>query len=384
MEKDQVTQEAERHDSASMTHDPSPIIHDLLPVNLDEYERAASSLVPKASFDFIAGGSGDEVTLRANRDGFAHWRLLPRSLSGVEAPSLTTSVLGQEIALPVIVSPMGLHCLAHPQGELASAAAAQRVGTVFCLGVAASQSIEAVAAVAGAWWFQLYLLVDRSLTIEHIRRAEDAGASAIVLTVDVAVRGRREHNERNQFEMPAGITMPNLIPRDASGLVHAYADLTNWDKAISWRDLDWLVNATSLPVVVKGILSPADALLAVEHGAKGIVVSNHGGRQLDSAVAPIDALPAIAAAVDGRAELYLDGGVRRGTDILKALAFGARAVMIGRPVLYGLAVDGEEGAVRVFDLLRQELITDLILSGVGDVRAVPRDLVVPAGPLPIP
>jgi 4-hydroxymandelate oxidase len=349
-------------------------------LNLAEYERAAAAVVPKPSFDFIAGGSGDEVTLRANRAGFGAWRLLPRAFSGVESPSLFTTVLGHEVSLPILVSPMGLHRLAHAQGELASAAAAQRVGTVYSLGIAASCVIEEVAAVAGLWWFQLYLLVDRHLSLEHVKRAEEAGATAIVLTVDVAVRGHREHNERNQFEMPEGVTMPNLIPRSDAGATHTYASLTNWDKAITWRDLEWLVEATTLPVVVKGILSPADALLAVEHGAKGIVVSNHGGRQLDSAVASIDALPAIAAAVGDRGELYLDGGIRRGTDVVKALALGAHAVMIGRPVLFGLAVDGEDGVVRVFDLLRQELVTDLILCGVADVRSVPTSLVVPAGP----
>jgi 4-hydroxymandelate oxidase len=174
--------------------------------------------------------------------------------------------------------------------------------------------------------------------------------------------------------------MPNLLPPGHKGEIPSYALFTVWDKAITWRDLDWLVGATRLPVVVKGVLSPVDAVLAAEHGARGIIVSNHGGRQLDSAVASIDALPAVAAAIGDRVEILLDGGVRRGTDVIKALALGARAVMIGRPVMYGLAASGEEGVVRIFDLLRQELVTDLILSGVSDITSLPPGLVVPDGP----
>lgn len=351
-----------------------------LPVNLLEYEAIARGVMPRPLFDFVAGGSQDEVSLRANRESFARWRLLPRVLSGVEVPSLATTVLGEHVSMPVLVSPMGLHRLAHPDGELASAAGAQRAGTVFTLGVAASTAIEEVAAVAGSWWFQLYLLVDRGLSLEHVRRAEEAGASAIVLTVDVAVRGRREADERNRFAMPPGVTMPNLLPRDHAGESLTYTVLTAWDKAITWRDLEWLVNETRLPVIVKGILAPEDAHLAMEHGAKGVIVSNHGGRQLDSSLASLDALPAVAAVVGDRGEVLLDGGVRRGVDVIKALALGARAVMIGRPVMYGLAADGEEGVVRIFDLLRQELIIDLILCGVADITSICAELVVPDAP----
>jgi 4-hydroxymandelate oxidase len=240
--------------------------------------------------------------------------------------------------------------------------------------------MEEVAPVAGTWWFQLYLLVDRGRSLEHVRRAELAGASAIILTVDVTVRGRREADERNRFGLPPGMSMPNLLPMNFEGELPSYAELTAWDKAISWRDLEWLAGATRLPVIVKGILSPQDALLATEHGAKAIVVSNHGGRQLDSAVAALDALPAVAASVGDRAEVLLDGGVRRGTDVIKALALGARAVTIGRPILYGLAADGEDGVVRVFDLLRQELTIDMILCGLSDITSIPHGLVVADGP----
>lgn len=346
-------------------------------VNVLEYEAAARTRIPKPLFDFIAGGSEDESSLRGNRAAFDRWRLLPRVLSGVDSPLLSTTVLGHQVSLPVLVSPMGLHRLAHPGGELASATAAQRAGTIFTLSVAASTAMEDVAAVAGIWWFQLYLLVDRERSLEHIKRAEDAGASAIVLTVDVPVRGRRESDERNRFEMPAGVTMPNLLPRDYVGEPISYKTLTAWDKTISWQDVDWLARATELPIILKGILSPADARLAADAGAKGIIVSNHGGRQLDSAIASLDALPAIVEAAGDRVEIYLDGGVRRGTDVLKALALGARAVMLGRPVLYGLAVAGEEGVLRVLDLLRHELSVDMVLCGVSELGALNEDLIVP-------
>jgi 4-hydroxymandelate oxidase len=351
------------------------------PVNLHEYAEAARERLSPMTYGFISGGAEDEVTLRANRSGFERWRLLPRALTGVDSPVLATTVQGHEISMPVMIAPMGLHCLAHPDGELASAAAAQTAGTIFSLGVAASRAIEEVAPVAGIWWFQIYLLADRALTLEIVKRAENAGASAIVLTVDVAVRGRREADERNRFEIPPEVTMPHLRVRVAGDDEHpSYFTLTVWDKAISWRDVDWLVSQTSLPVIVKGILSPEDATLAVEHGAKGVIVSNHGGRQLDSAVASIDALPAVAGVIADRAEVYLDGGVRRGTDVLKAVALGARAVFVGRPVLYGLALDGEAGVRRMLDLLRQELIIDMILCGAGEIAKLSRGLVVPDGP----
>lgn len=350
-------------------------------VNLHEYAEAARERLSPMTFGFISGGAEDEVTLRGNRSAYERWRLLPRALSGVAQPSLATTVLGSEISMPVMIAPMGLHCLAHPDGELATAAAAQTAGTVFGLSVAASRSIEDVAVVAGSWWFQIYLLADRVLTLDLVRRAESAGASAIVMTVDVAVRGRREADERNRFEIPPEITMPNLRVRRGGDDEHpSYFTLTAWDPAITWRDLEWLVGETSLPVIVKGVLSPLDAVMAIEHGARGVIVSNHGGRQLDSAVASLDALPAVADAVNGRAEVYLDGGVRRGTDVIKALALGARAVCVGRPVLYGLAVDGEAGVRRVLDLLRQELVTDMILAGVEDITRLPSGLVVPDGP----
>ena len=252
------------------------------------------------------------------------------------------------------------------------------------LSLAASTTIEDVAAVAGPWWFQHYLLPDRGRTRDVVARAEAAGASALVVTVDVPARGRREDNVRHDFTLPDGVTMHNLLPSDGvagDGPVPTYADLATWQSDIGWADVDWLASLTRLPLVVKGILAREDARAAFAHGARAIVVSNHGGRQLDSAVASLDALPAIAAAVDGQGELLLDGGIRRGTDIIKALALGARAVLLGRPFLYGLAAGGATGALHVLELLRAELALDLLLCGRARVGEVDRSLVVPAGPL---
>ena len=255
------------------------------PVNLLEYEEAARALLPQSQFDFIARGAEDEVTLRSNREGYARWRFSLACSPAWSAPCCAQRCWAPRSACRCSISPMGLHALAHERGEIATATAAQRAGTIFTLGVAAGHTIEDVAAVAGAWWFQIYLMKDRSRSAEHIRRAEAAGASAIVLTVDVPVRGNRESDTRNQFDLPAGSNMPNVafehLPDDA----HRYSALAAWDRDISWADLDWMRGLTDLPILIKGVLAPDDAKLAVEHGAAGVIVSNHGGRQLDSAIA---------------------------------------------------------------------------------------------------
>lgn len=344
-----------------------------LPLNLHEYEAAARAVLRPAVFDMVAAGSDDEVTLRENRTAFDRWRLLPRMWRGITQPDLATSVLGQDVSFPVLLAPTALHRLLHSAGELASARAARRAGTIFTLGTCASCTIEDVAREAGNWWFQLYLFPDRAIARDLVQRAEARGASALVVTVDSPVLGRHEVNLRNNFVDPEGITFANVAPEALGGAVH--------DPAQSWQDLEWLAALTDLPLVLKGILDPDDARRAFECGARAVVVSNHGGRQLDSAVASLDALPAVAEVAAGRGEVLIDGGFRRGTDVLKALALGARAVLLGRPFLWGLAVDGEEGVLRVLELLRAELARDLMLSGRAGVAEVDRSLVVPVGPL---
>jgi 4-hydroxymandelate oxidase len=351
------------------------------PLNLTEYEEAASALLPRMAFDYIARGSGDEVTLRANREAFSRWSILPRVLRGVTSPDLHATVLGRRIDLPVLLAPVGFHRLVHDEGEKASARAARVAGTIFIASTGSTCAMEEVAPQAGPWWFQLYVFRDRDITRELVRRAERLGAEALVVTVDTPVAGRREADERNRFALPEGVTWANFtdvgpefmteIPEGSS--LTAYI-AGSFESALSWADFDWLVSITSLPLILKGILHPDDARMAVEHGARGIVVSNHGGRQLDSAIASLDAFPAVAEAVGDRAEVLLDGGVRRGTDVIKALALGAKAVLIGRPYIWGLAVAGEDGVRRVLDLLATELVRDLTLCGIGSIQEMDTSL----------
>jgi 4-hydroxymandelate oxidase len=357
-----------------------------LPLNLHEYEAAARDLLPPMVWEYVAGGSGDQVTLRGNRAAFDRWRLLPRVLRGLREVSTATTILGQPIALPVLIAPSGRHRLCHGEGERATARAARAAGTIYSLSTAATLAIEEVAPEAGPWWFQLYVYRDRGLTRDLVLRAAAAGASALVVTVDVPMRGRREAEERTRFAMPPGVATALLaapegtpVPAGTTGTAVAAEVNAVFEPALNWHDLDWLASLSPLPILLKGVLHPADAAMAIECGARAILVSNHGGRQLDSAVAALDALPAVVEAVADRAEVMVDGGVRRGTDILKALALGARAVLIGRPVHWGLAVGGEAGVRHVLELLRAELNLDLMLCGLASPLEVDGSLIVPAG-----
>lgn len=358
------------------------------PLNLHEYEEAARALLPQSAFDYIHGGSGDEVTLRANRRAFDRWRLLPRVLSGNGEPSTETTVLGRRISLPVMIAPVGFHRLVHPEGELATARAADRAGTMYVCSTAATYPLEDIGAHAGQWWFQLYIFQDRAITIDLVQRAAAAGASALVVTVDTPVLGRREADERNRFSLPEGVGWANLMgttfaEMHAAGSGSGLAAYTSasFDRMVSWKDIEWLRDLTDLPLILKGILAPDDARQAFDLGSRAIVVSNHGGRQLDCAVASLDALPAVVDAVGGRGEVYLDGGVRRGTDVLRVLALGARAVLLGRPILWSLAVNGEAGVLQLLELLQTELARDMALCGCANVGDITRALVVPSGPL---
>ena len=333
-------------------------------------ELARRRLSP-AVFDYFAGGADDEVTARANEDAFARLRLLPRVLRGGGARHLATTVAGTPSAVPVFVAPTAFHRLAHPDGEVATARAAAAVGTVMVVSMAATVAVEDIAATGATLWFQLYLQSDRGFTEAVVKRAEAAGCRALVVTVDSPVFGHHTRDLRNGFtDLPPGFACENM--RDADGRVR---DI-EFAPGLGWADLDWLRSVTGLPVVVKGVLHPADAHLAVEHGVAAIMVSNHGGRQLDTAVATVEALPAIADAVAGRVPLVLDGGVRRGTDVVKACALGASAVAVGRPVVWGLAAGGAVGAEQVLAALRDELDRALALCGADSVAELTRDLVV--------
>ncbi len=355
------------------------------PVNLFDLEAAARARLPREAWDYYASGADDEVTLRANRAAFERVSIAYRVLVDVARRDLATTVLGQPVALPVLVAPTAFQQLADPEGERATARAAGAAGTVMILSTLSNTPVEeVVAAATGPVWFQLYVYRDRQATAGLVRRAEAAGCRALVLTVDAPLLGRRERDIRNRFQLPPGLKVANLLPEGYgdlpaaadSGLAAYVAALL--DPSLSWRDVAWLRSITRLPLLIKGIVRPDDALRAADAGAAGLVVSNHGGRQLDTAPATLDVLPEIADALAARGhrlEVLLDGGVRRGTDVLKALALGARAVLVGRPILWGLATGGAAGAEQVLRLLRDELDLALALAGAPTLADVTRDLV---------
>ncbi|GIJ11890.1 alpha-hydroxy acid oxidase [Micromonospora andamanensis] len=339
-------------------------------LNLADVADGARRRLDPVHWDFFAGGAGDERTLRANEEAFTRHRILPRILRGAQVRDLRISLLGCRLAMPVLIAPTAFHRLAHPEGEVATAHAAAEAGTIMVVSMAATRPLEEIAAVGGPLWFQLYPQSDLGFTSALVRRAEAAGCRALVVTVDSPVFGRRERDLRHRFvDLPPGLLCENM--RDPSGRVR---DI-EMDAGLDWPRIGWLRELTTLPILLKGVLHPADARLAVAHGVDGVVVSNHGGRQLDGAVATLDALPGIVAAVDGRLPVLLDGGIRRGTDVLVALALGATAVLVGRPVLWGLAVGGVAGVRHVLDLLRDDLDRALALAGVAGPGELSGDLV---------
>ena len=348
-------------------------------INVDDFEKAARERLDPGAYGYYAGGAGDESTLRANVEAFARWELRPRVLVDVSEVSTVTTVLGTEVALPLLVAPTAFHRLAHPEGEFATARAAAAAGTVMCLSTLSSVSpAELAAAAPGApQWFQLYCSRDRGFTKELVVAVAEAGLQALVVTVDVPVAGRRERDLHTGFALPDDLPVPNLPVALARADFHAALSAIV-DATLSWRDLEWLRSISPLPLVVKGVLTAEDALLAAEHGAAGIVVSNHGGRQLDGVPATLDVLPEVVEAVGERIEVLVDGGIRRGTDVLKALALGARAAMAGRAILWGLAVGGEEGVARVLELLHDEIASGLMLLGCPNPEDVSRAHLRPA------
>ncbi len=375
-------------------------------VNVEELRAAARRAVPRAIFDFADGGACDEVTLRRNLRDFERVALAPHVLADVSRLDPTTTVLGERVALPLLGSPTGLSGLVHPRGEVALARAVHAAGSVYVLSAMASHSIEEVARDApGPTWFQLYAWRDRGLVEEVVARAHLAGYRALVLTVDVPCSGRRERDLRNGFSIPPRLTLrscmegllrprwsaafmrdPRVVAASLEGRASVPGDAVRFseyingqfDPALQWRDLAWLRERWPGPLVVKGVLRAEDARTAVGLGADAVIVSNHGGRQLDHVPSALAALPAVVDAVGDDAELYLDGGVRRGADVLKALALGARACMTGRPLLYGLAAGGEAGAAHAMRLLADELRMAMALAGCPTVTAVDRSWVTSA------
>ena len=339
--------------------------------NLRQFESAARARLSSADYGYLAGGSWDEQTLADNEAAFARRRLLPRVLVDVSSVDLSTTMLGHKVAMPVGFAPLAQQGRANPDGELAPALVAAQAGLVYCLSTFANRSLEDVATAGpGPRWFQLYVQEERALSEAAVQRAVAAGYEAIVLTVDLSVPGYRERELRDPVTGRSPVPNAGTAASERGPYGHPL------DTSLQWSDLAWLRGLTDLPLVIKGILDPADAVRAVEHGAAGIVVSNHGGRQLDRAPASIDALEAVVQAVAGRAEVYLDSGVRRGIDVVTALALGARAVFIGRPYVFALAAGGQAGVARCIEILGVELRIAMTLLGAPTVADLTRDRVI--------
>jgi 4-hydroxymandelate oxidase len=362
---------------------PVPDARQDLRLSVEDFEAVARSKLPRMVYDYYAGAAGDEWTLAENRRAFDRWVLRPRVLNDVSNVSLETSLLGTPLAFPIALAPTAFQRLAHREGELATARAAASLGTLMVLSTISTTPLEDVAATGVTRWFQLYVMKDHAITESLLERAVAAGYGAVVVTVDTPWLGRRLRDERNEFSLPPGIGMANLrnvrMPKgDTSGSKLASFFATDHDAALSWKDLEWIRSKARVPLALKGVVTAEDARIACEHGVECIVVSNHGGRQLDGCIATLDALSEVVEAVDGRCEVLVDGGVRRGSDALKALALGAKAVLIGRPYLWGLAADGEAGVRRVLEMLRDELSLAMSLSGAPDIASIDRALVRPA------
>ena len=355
----------------------------MAPVCVEEFEALARAKMPRDVWDFFCGGNGAETSLHANRAAFDALRLRPRVLVDVSMCDPGSALLGTTLKVPFGVAPMAYHRLAHHEGELATARGAGSVGAFTVVSVFASQRFEDIARHASApLWLQTYWFRDRSVMTDVIGRAQAAGYRALVLSVDMPRMGRRLRDMRNGFTVDPEVRAVNVDAafmaashrREAGASALASHTAQALDPSITWDDLAWLRQSTSMPLVLKGILTADDAELALLHGAQAIVVSNHGGRQLDGAISALEALPEIVDAVQGRVPVLMDGGIRRGTDVLKALALGAQAVLVGRPVLWGLAAAGEHGVAQVLSLLRDELENAMALAGAPTLAAMGRSL----------
>ncbi|XP_065163524.1 2-Hydroxyacid oxidase 1 [Atheta coriaria] len=355
-------------------------------VCVDDFEVHARNILPKNALDYYKSGAGQETTLDNNRKAFSKLRLRPRCLTNVNSRDLTTTILGRKIAIPVGISPTAMQRMAHADGELANVKAAEKHNTVFILSTIATSSIEEVAAAAphAIKWFQLYIYNDREVTLGLIKRAEQAGFKALVLTVDTPFFGIRYADMRNKFTLPPHLKLANFQGEKASKINETkdgISGLNNYvnglfDASLTWKDVEWLMRVTKLPIVLKGILTKEDANMACDLGVAGIIVSNHGARQVDGTPASIEALPEIITEVEKsgkNVEVYLDGGIRDGTDVFKALALGAKMVFMGRPALWGLAHSGQKGVERILDILKMEFDSTMAVCGCSSAADITKD-----------
>lgn len=369
--------------------------------NIEDLRRLAFDRLPRVLFDYIDGGAQDEVTLRANQEDFNRWTIVQHVLRDVSRRDQSVTVMGQKFDLPLILSPTGMTGLFWPNGALEAARASAAAGAGFCLSSMSTSTVEDIRKVADRpFWFQLYVMRDRGMSRELIERAKAAGCSALVLTVDLAMQGQRDRDVHNGLTIPPTLRVSNLLnfatrpgwvcryltgpkvlpaslvkPGQSSLFTIAGYVNSQFDQSVTWKDIEWAKSIWGGPLALKGILDPGDAKSAVDHGADALIVSNHGGRQLDGVRSAISALPTVVDAVAGRAEVLLDGGVRRGTDVFKAIALGAKACMIGRPYMYGLASKGRAGVTQALELLRNEIDLALALSGNTSLSALDRSAI---------
>lgn len=354
-------------------------------INIKGYEEQAARNLPREVYEFLAGGAGDETSLVTHAQAYQKIYLRPRVLVDVSSIDLSCSIFGKKLNLPFIAAPVAFKMLVHPEGELAVARAVANTAIGHTLSLNATKSIEDVASAAPNLkqqinWFQLYVLKDRVLTKEIIERAVAHGHNGICVTVDRPIRGKRDRDIQNGFTIPKTLKPGNLPSGYAGGntpkggAFSASNGIELIDPSLSWEDLDWIKSISKVPIILKGILHPLDAQLAVDQGIDGIIVSGHGARNLDGIIPPIEALPDIVNAVQGRAEVFVDGGIRRGTDILKALALGAKAVLLGRPLVWGLACEGEAGVQKVIEILEEELRISMALTGCTSLGRINKDI----------
>jgi isopentenyl diphosphate isomerase/L-lactate dehydrogenase-like FMN-dependent dehydrogenase len=347
------------------------------PINLFEFETAAKEILPKAEYDYIAGGATDEISVARNRSAYESWALRPRVLCDVSALDLSTVVLGAKVSLPVLIAPCGGHKKAHPEGEFATYRAAAACGTIFAVSANASADFEELARAAkGRLWLQLYPFRDREMTRDWLKRAKGAGYEAVCVTLDSQWPPKRERNIRNDYRNLRGTNFPRTGTEPARARRGAHPG--GGDPAATWKDLEWIKSLTDLPVIAKGIMTGEDAKQCADTGIDGVIVSNHGGRHLDNTLATVEVLTEAVQATRGALEIYLDGGIRRGADVVKAIALGAKAVFIGRPLFWGLAVDGEKGVIRVLNVLREEIEITMAKCGRPTVASIDPSVIVKA------
>uniref|UniRef100_A0A8C8ZYU2 (S)-2-hydroxy-acid oxidase n=1 Tax=Prolemur simus TaxID=1328070 RepID=A0A8C8ZYU2_PROSS len=345
-------------------------------VCLTDFQAQARERLSKSSWDYIEGGADDGITRDDNVAAFKKIRLRPRYLRDVSKVDTRTTIQGQEISAPICISPSGFHCLAWPDGEMSTARAAQAAKVCYITSTYASCSLEDIVAAApgGLRWFQLYVQPDQQLNKQLVQWVESLGFKALVITVDTPKTGNRRHDIRNQLDLKMNIMLKDLrLPKERNSIPYLHTSAIS--PSLCWDDISWFQSITRLPIILKGILTKEDAELAVKHNVHGIIVSNHGGRQLDEVPSSIDALTEVVAAVNGKIEVYLDGGVRTGNDVLKALALGAKCIFLGRPILWGLACKGEDGVREILNILKNEFHTSMTLTGCRSITEISRDLI---------